>query len=96
MHSWMHFSSIPLKVAVAGLVHLVVVHPQGLDHASLDLCRAHHVELRQEVVGHGHQGLTRPRSEPVHGAAGYQPWELQRAGAEFLPNLPRWRREEMS
>ena len=78
---------LPLEVAGAGLCHVIVDHPHTVDDLFLDVRRAHNVELGEEVVGHGNEGVLGPALEPVHRAARDQPGELQRPTAELLPNL---------
>ena len=78
---------LPLEVAGAGLGHVIVDHPHTVDDLLLDVRRAHNVELGEEVIGHGNEGVLGPALEPVHRAARDQPRELQRPTTELLANL---------
>lgn len=54
LSSQLQSTTVPVKVALAGDGHFVMVYAHGLYHRGFDLGGAHHVEVRQEVLGHGH------------------------------------------
>ena len=58
-----------------------------LDDLFLDLCRAVHREVVEEVVGDGDQRVTRPALEPIHGTPRDEPRELEGPGPELLSHL---------
>ena len=77
----------PLEVVGTRLSDAVVEHAHGLDDLFLDLSATDDLKLRQEVVSHSYQGVFGPALEPVHGTAGDQTRELERATAELLTHL---------
>ena len=83
----MRGTPVPLKVAGAGLSHVVVEHPHGLHYFLFDLGTAYYLVRREEVVRHGNQRVPGPPAEPIDGAPADQPGKPERPVAELLANL---------
>ena len=81
------FLDEPLEVLEAGFRDAVVEDAHALNHLALHLLRTPDVVLGQEVVCYSDQRLFRPTLEPIHGATGNEPRELERPRAEPLPDL---------
>ena len=81
------FLDEPLEVLEAGFGDAVMKDAHALNHLALHFFRTPDVVLGQEVVRHCDQRLFRPALEPIHGATGNEPWELERPRAEPLPDL---------
>ena len=78
---------IPVEVLYTVFSNAIVDSTHVMDQLFLYFCCTVDFKVCQEVVSHRNQSVPWPALEPIHGAAGDEPGELQGAAAELLANL---------